>query len=152
MEKFLCFSDLWLFPSKKEIRSIWQDDYKDKVKQYEQMSQGGLWPRDRWMDLFLLHSADMVCFVFWQIEGWWQPNIKLVYPQHFSSGACSLHVFLCHFHVIGSIWNVSNSFDYYLYYSDLWSVISDAIICSKITDHWRLRWWLAFFSSKAFSN
>ena len=87
----------------------------------------------------------MQILCFWQIEGLWQPFVKKVYKGHFSSSICSLHVSMSHF---GNSHNVSYFFHSHICY--VISVISDlwCYYCKKITIHWKLRWFLAFFSNK----
>ena len=65
---------------------------------------------------------------------------------HFSTSICSFRVSASHF---GNSCNISNFLLLYLLW---WSVISDpwCYHCKKVTTHWRLRWWLAFFSNKIF--
>ena len=57
---------------------------------------------------------------------------------------------LCHVLVILLIFQTFSLLLYFLW----WSVISDlwCYYSKKITTHWRLRWWLAFFSNKVFLN
>ena len=82
---------------------------------------------------------------FLQTEGLWPPCIQQVYWPHFSNSICSLHVSVSHF---GNYYNISN-FSLLLYLL-WWSVISNFhyYYCRKTITWWRLRRWLAFFTTE----
>ena len=98
-------------------------------------------------NLILLHLADIVFFYF--LTNW-----RFVATLHWAS--LSALCFQAHL-LTSCLWVTFQYFSLYckcyhydyIFYGDLWSVISD-VTCKKITTHWRLRWQLTFFSNRGF--
>ena len=77
--------------------------------------------------IILLHFANTA--VFYKLKVCGNPVVEQVYWCHFSYNVCSLCVRV-------TFWWFSQCFK--------------PSISKKITTHWRLRWWLVFFSNKVF--
>ena len=84
--------------------------------------------------------------IFFFIEDLWQLCIEQVYWCPFSNRFVHF-VSLSHILVILTIFQ--NHY-FYFCYADVWSVIFDITIAKKIMTHWRLRWWLTYFSNILF--
>ena len=93
--------------------------------------------------IFTCCALQILLFVL-QTEGLWQSCVKQVYQHCFSNNISSLHVSMSHF---GNTCNILNSF-IIIIFVDFWSLIFDV----TTRTYWRLRWWLAFSSNKAFFN
>ena len=72
-------------------------------------------------------TSQTLCFL--KTEGLWQPYFKEFYWFSFFNSICSLPVSVSHLVFL----------QYY-----------EPSISKKIMTHWRVRWWLAFFSNKVF--
>ena len=103
--------------------------------------------------LILLHFA-LLCFidtaflfVYLKVCGnsVWSKSIGIIFPTAFAQ-----FVFLCHVLVILTIFPTFKLFLCLLW----WSVISVlwCYYCKKITTHWKLGWWLTFFTNQVFKN
>ena len=91
----------------------------------------------------LLHFANTMLFInsrLGSMLNWLSLSVAL-FQQHL------LTLCLC-----VTFWKVSQYFKlvqyYFICYGDMWPVIFDATTKFR----WRLKWWLAFFSNKAFLN
>ena len=86
-----------------------------------------------------LRFADIAFFTHWRLVAPW---VEQVCRHHFPNSACSLRVSVSHL-----FRRYFKLFRYcYICDGDLRSVIFGV----TATTHWRLRWWLAFFSNKVF--
>ena len=56
---------------------------------------------------------------------------------------------LCHILVILAIFQIFHNFIFVMMICDQWSL---RLLLQNIITHWRVRWWLAFFSKKIFFN
>ena len=100
-------------------------------------------------DLVLLHFT-LLCFAdnrdFYKLNVCGNPtlskSISAIFPTAFSH-----FMFLCHILVILVIFQTFSLLLYLLW----WPVISN-LWCITALIHWRLRWWLAFFTNKVFLN
>ena len=71
----------------------------------------------------------------------WSKSISAIFPTAFAHFVSLYHILSCS--------QQSKLFHYcYICYADLWSVIFDVITMT----HWRLKWWLSYFSNKEFIN
>lgn len=115
-----------------------------------------LWPHGHVVfgAMSVLGGPHFICLHFTAFHGYWVfYKLKVCGSAAWNRPVCAVFptavphiVSLSYF---GNFCNISD-FSIIICYDDLWSVILDATFAKKIRTHWRLRWWLALWSNKAF--